>query len=126
MKIGKKFEKSVNIVMVDKVKFEMDNYTKQYDGVINMLEEPEMFEQWTLLFKDKKLYVGIDEEFNTDYKDPKDVEFNEIVETDGGIPLETMAIGGESFSVDTKLYLDINTKSIHLPEDEFQKLKSKI
>ena len=126
MKIGKKFEKSVNIVMVDKVKFEMDNYTKQYDGVINMLEEPEMFEQWTLLFKDRKLYVGIDEEFNTDYKDPKDIEFNEIVETDGGIPLETMAIGGESFSVDTKLYLDINTKSIHLPEDEFQKLKSKI
>lgn len=126
MKIGKKFEKSVNIVMVEKVKFEMDNYTKQYDGVINMLEEPEMFEQWTLLFKDRKLYVGIDEEFNTDYKDPKDVEFNEIVETDGGIPLETMAIGGESFSVDTKLYLDINTKSIHLPEDEFQKLKSKI
>lgn len=37
----------------------LDNYTHQYDGVLNILEEPEIFDDFTLNYQDKKLYLGV-------------------------------------------------------------------
>lgn len=48
------------MALIEKVKFDTNNFTRQYDGVLNLLEEPEIFEEFILLVKDKKLYLGID------------------------------------------------------------------
>ena len=36
MNAGKEFNKNISVVLVDKVKFKIDNFTRQYDGVINL------------------------------------------------------------------------------------------
>lgn len=92
-KIGKKFEKNISLVLIDKVKFSIDNFTHQYDGVLNLLEEPEILDEFTLTHRDKKLYLGVNEELEKAYLDSKDEPFNETFQTDGGIQVESIQIG---------------------------------
>lgn len=79
IKIGKEFEKSINMVLINKVKFSMDNFTKQYDGVLNILEEPEIFDEFTISSRDKKLYLGVNEQLNEKYLDLRDEAIKETL-----------------------------------------------
>lgn len=48
------------MALVNKVKFSTNNFTSQYDGVLNLLGDSSIFEEFGLIAKDKKLTLVID------------------------------------------------------------------
>ena len=124
--MGKEFNRTLGMVLVDKVKFELNNLTRQYDGVLSLSGENPALDEFALTMKDKKLFLSPGEKLDEKYLDSRDTSFEEKLESDGGMEVRTINLGNDDVYTTKKAYLSLGSKSLILPTAELQEVAEKV